>query len=120
MLAFIAGALTGVLSGWGVGGGTLLMIIMTAFLGVTQHQAQGTNLMYFIPTSLTALFSHVKNGFIEKRTLIPAALSGAVFSVMGALAASALETEILRRIFGIFLVITGILELFYKSKDSGH
>ena len=82
MLAFIAGALTGVLSGWGVGGGTLLMIIMTAFLNTDQHQAQGTNLMYFIPTSFTALVSHAMIGFIEKSALIPAAAAGALFSAI--------------------------------------
>lgn len=66
MAAFFAGLITGVLSGFGVGGGTLLLIYMTTFAGVPQTLAQGINLLYFLPTAVMALPAHVKNGFIEK------------------------------------------------------
>ena len=66
LIPALAGAVTGVLSGFGVGGGTLLLIYMTAFAGVPQNLAQGVNLLYFLPTAATALPAHVKNGYIEK------------------------------------------------------
>ena len=45
LTAALAGAVTGILSGFGVGGGTLLLIYMTSFAGVAQHLAQGINLL---------------------------------------------------------------------------
>ena len=60
-ISLLAGAVTGVLSGFGIGGGTLLLIYMTAFAGVPQNLAQGVNLLYFLPTAATALPAHIKN-----------------------------------------------------------
>ena len=51
--AALAGAITGVLSGFGIGGGSLLLIYMTSFAGVEQNLAQGINLLYFPPYPLT-------------------------------------------------------------------
>ena len=64
-ISLLAGAVTGVLSGFGIGGGTLLLIYMTAFAGVPQNLAQGVNLLYFLPTAATALPAHIKNGYID-------------------------------------------------------
>ena len=75
LIPALAGAVTGVLSGFGVGGGTLLLIYMTAFAGVPQNLAQGVNLLYFLPTAATALPAHVKNGYIEKKALLPSVLA---------------------------------------------
>ncbi len=69
--AALAGAITGVLSGFGIGGGSLLLIYMTSFAGVEQNLAQGINLLYFLPTAATALPAHVKNGYIEKPPCCP-------------------------------------------------
>ena len=76
--AFLAGVATGILSGFGVGGGTLLLIYMTVWSGVPQTTAQGINLLYFLPTATMALPSHVKNGFIEKAALLPAIFAGLI------------------------------------------
>ena len=66
-ISLLAGAVTGVLSGFGIGGGTLLLIYMTAFAGVPQNLAQGVNLLYFLPTAATALPAHIKNGYIDRQ-----------------------------------------------------
>ena len=71
-ISLLAGAVTGVLSGFGIGGGTLLLIYMTAFAGVPQNLAQGVNLLYFLPTAATALPAHIKNGYIDRQTVWPA------------------------------------------------
>ena len=75
-LPLLAGAVTGVLSGFGVGGGTLLLVYMTAFAGLEQQTAQGINLLYFLPAALLALPSHLKNGYLEKPALLPAIAAG--------------------------------------------
>lgn len=84
-MSALAGAVTGVLSGFGVGGGTLLLIYMTAFAGVEQHLAQGINLLYFLPTAATALPAHIKNGYVDKKTAMPAILAGLAGTAAAAL-----------------------------------
>lgn len=112
----VAGAVTGVLSGFGIGGGTLLLIYMTAFAGLPQHLAQGINLLYFLPTAATALPSHIQNGYIEKEVVIPAVISGLIATGIAAWVATSLDVELLRRFFGLFLLYIGVTELFRKPK----
>ena len=115
ILPLAVGAATGVLSGFGVGGGSLLLIYMTSFAGVPQTLAQGVNLLYFLPTAATALPAHFKNGYVEKKALLPAITAGLACSALTAWAATALDVELLRKCFGGFLVIIGLRELFRKG-----
>lgn len=116
LLAAVAGFATGILSGFGVGGGTLLLVYMTAVAGLDQHLAQGINLLYFLPAGLCALPAHVKNGYIEKRALLPAIGAGLVCAGIAAWAATAMDTQLLRKCFGGFLILIGLWELFGKKK----
>lgn len=69
VLPFLCGLGAAVISAWGVGGGTLLLLVMTLFLGVDQRTAQGINLLFFLPTALSALLCHRKNGCLDTPTL---------------------------------------------------
>lgn len=115
LIAALAGAVTGVLSAFGVGGGSLLLIYMTSFAGLAQDLAQGINLIYFLPTAATALPAHFKNGYVEKAALLPAVCAGLVCSALTAWAATALDVELLRKCFGGFLIVIGLRELFRKA-----
>lgn len=114
-IALLAGAVAGVLSGYGVGGGTLLLIYMTSFAGLPQPLAQGINLLYFLPTAATALPSHIKNGYVDWPTALPAILGGLVAGALSAWAATALDVVLLRKCFGVFLLYVGATELFRKE-----
>lgn len=114
--ALAAGALTGVLSGFGVGGGTLLLVYMTLVAGVDQQLAQGINLLYFLPAGLMALPAHVKNGYIEKAALVPAIGAGLVCAAGAAWVATAVDTGLLRKCFGVFLILIGLWELIGKRQ----
>ena len=115
LIAALAGAATGVLSGFGVGGGSLLLIYMTSFAAVPQNLAQGINLLYFLPTAATALPAHFKNGYVEKKVLLPAICAGLICSALTAWAATALDVELLRKCFGAFLIVIGLRELLRKE-----
>ncbi|WP_245184998.1 TSUP family transporter [Flavonifractor sp. AGMB03687] len=115
LLAVLAGAATGILSGFGVGGGTLLLIYLTAIAGMAQPQAQGINLLYFLPSAAAALPAHIKHGYVEKSVLLPAILAGLACAALAAWAATGLDTGLLRRCFGGFLLIVGLRELFRKG-----
>lgn len=114
--AALAGFATGILSGFGVGGGTLLLVYMTAVAGVDQHLAQGINLLYFLPAGLCALPAHVKNGFLEKSALIPCVGAGLVCAGLAAWAAAAMDTGLLHKCFGGFLILIGLWEWFKREK----
>lgn len=116
-LSSLAGAVTGVLSGFGIGGGTLLLIYLTTFAGVEQTVAQGINLLYFIPAAATALPSHIKNGYVEKKAALPSILAGLICTAIAAWVATALDVALLRKCFGIFLLYIGTTELFRKEKN---
>ena len=116
MLAFSIGLLTGILSGFGIGGGTILMIYLTALASFPQKIAQGINLLYFIPTAIAALLLHSKNHQLEWKAVLPAALCGCATAAGFSLLAMGMELQLLRRLFGIFLLFTGISELKKKPK----
>ena len=109
LLPLLVGVGTGILSAWGVGGGTLLLLIMTLFLGVDQRTAQGINLLYFLPTAGAGLLFHRKSGLLDRDALRPAALA--------AWAATAIDTELLRKPFGIYLLVMGVVTLVKKDDE---
>ena len=115
LLPLLAGTATGILSGFGVGGGTLLLIYMTTFAGVPQNLAQGVNLLYFLPAAATALPAHIKTGYIDGTTVWPAALAGLAGTALAAWLATGLDVALLRRCVGGFLLVVGLRELFAKT-----
>ena len=119
LIPLLAGAATGILSGFGIGGGSLLLIYMTSFAGVPQNLAQGINLLYFLPTAGAALPAHFKNGYVEKGALAPALLAGVAGTGVAAWAATSMDTDLLRRCFGAFLLVIGLRELFRREPGPG-
>lgn len=109
-----AGLLCGVLSGCGIGGGSLLLIYMTAVAGLGQAEAQGINLIYFIPTSAAALVSHFKNRLVNTTALIWAAIPGCAVSLAASIAATCMDSAVLKKLFGAFLVVSGVRMLLRK------
>ena len=114
-IAVAAGIVCGVLSGFGIGGGSLLMVWMTAVLSMEQRAAQGINLLYFLPTAVCALIFHTKNKVICWRAVLPAALAGCATAALGSVLANQVETELLRKLFGGFLILVGLEEVFLKG-----
>lgn len=111
LLAGVAGLVCGVFSGLGIGGGTLLMVWMTAVMDMEQRMAQGINLLYFLPTAVCALIFHIKNRLIRWRVVIPAAIAGCLTAAGAALLATAIDASLLRKLFGGFLLLVGLNEI---------
>lgn len=108
----LAGFFAGVLSGFGIGGGTLLMLFLTLVSGMDQRQAAGINLVYFIFCALPALWGHWKNGYLQKKPSLLAIAAGLPACIIAAVLASVLDVTLLRRCFGFFLLFVGFRELF--------
>jgi hypothetical protein len=111
-MAFLSGAVAGVLSGMGIGGGMILVPMLSFFLGVNQKAAQSVNLFFFLPTACAALFVHIKNKNVEYKKSLYMILSGVPSSILGAYIALRISNGILRKIFGVFLAVFGIIEIY--------
>ncbi|MEY8311129.1 sulfite exporter TauE/SafE family protein [Oscillospiraceae bacterium 42-9] len=112
----LAGLAAGVLSGFGIGGGTLLILWLTLVQQMEQLRAGGVNLLYFIACALPALWGHAKNGLLEKQAVLWCAAGGVPACIAGALLASWLDVALLRRGFGVFLLAVGLREVFHRRK----
>ncbi len=117
LLRALCGLAAGILSAWGVGGGTLLLLCMTLFFGVEQRTAQAINLLYFLPTAGVSLFAHRKNGYLDRRALRAAIPLGTLCALAAALLATMLDSGALRRPFGLFLLYAGLSVLLEKPKE---
>ncbi len=117
VLEFLVGLLTGILSGFGIGGGSLLILYLTSVAGVNQYTAGGINLLYFLFCAPAALLSHIKNRLIDTRTVIWCTAAGVVTSLLAAWIAGMIEVGLLRRIFGFFLLYIGIREIRAKPTE---
>lgn len=112
MKEILAGSISGIVSGMGMGGGTILILILSLFLGLDQHTSQATNLVFFIPTSITAIIVNIKNKIINWKVGIPIAIFGVVGAFIGARIAVNMEVNRLKKFFGIFLLLIAIYQTY--------
>ena len=116
MIFFLSGLFSAVFGGMGIGGGMLLIPVLTFFTDLTQQQIQGINLLYFIPSAAAAVILPNTEGHIANSVLKPIILPSLPACAIGAFAAMAISAGSLRRLFAIFLLFVGISELFKKGK----
>lgn len=118
LLLFAIAAAAGVISGMGMGGGTLLIPALTLLMGIPQRQAQGVNMLSFLPAAAAALYIHKKEGRLELKSSLPVIAAGIVGALFGALAAGWLKEEWLKKAFGLFLTILSIIQYIGRSPKS--
>lgn len=118
MLQILTGLISGIVSGLGMGGGTILILILTLFANVEQHIAQATNLIFFIPTSLAAIWINYKQKIIDIKLGLIVGGVGSIGAVIGAIISNKLNTAILRKCFGVFLGIIAIHEIYSIIKSN--
>lgn len=116
LIYIVAGFLSGVIAGMGMGGGTILVPALTVLTGLSQHAAQGINMLAFLPGAIIALIIHKKGGRVDLKKSIPLILSGVAGAVGGALIAALLSSEILRRLFGAFLAALAVIQFISGEK----
>lgn len=123
MREVLIGLVSGVVSGTGMGGGSILIFLLTFYLGLEQHVAQATNLIFFIPTSIIAIIVNVKNKNADVKTAIIISVFGILGAIIGANIAINIQVDLLKKIFGYFLLIIAIHEIYtiyklYKNQKN--
>ena len=110
LIAVGAGLLTGVLSALlGVGGGIVMIPVLTMLLHFEQHAAQGTSLAAMLPIAFTGMLKHNKLGNVDHRVVCWVGLGAAAGALVGSQLANTLHPSALKLTFGIFLVIMAAL-----------
>lgn len=117
MKEILIGLVAGTVSGTGMGGGTVLILLLTALNGVEQHIAQATNLVFFIPTSIAAIITNWKYKLIDKKLAITISIFGVIGAALGAIVSSKTNVENLKKYFGIFLALIVIWEIYSYFKQ---
>ena len=116
MILFLIGLASGIISGMGIGGGAILIPALVIFIKSGQHIAQSVNLIFFIPTAIVALIIHIRNKRIDFKMALPIIAVGFIGAYLGSKLAIALPGGVLKRWFGIFLLLMGCYEMFRKGK----
>ncbi len=113
----LVSVLGGIIGGMGMGGGTLLIPLLT-MCAVEQHLAQAINLMAFLPMSIIALVIHKKNGYVCFSRAAPIAAVALLSAVAASFAAGVAKGYVLRACFGAFITVLGIIQMtvaIYKA-----
>ena len=110
MLEVLIGFISGIISGTGMGGGTILILLLSIIMGLDQHVSQATNLVFFVPTAIAAIFISLRK--IDVKLGITIVIVGVVGATIGAIISSKMNVNLLRKIFGVFLLIIAIYEIY--------
>ncbi len=116
LIICVTAFLSGIIASMGLGGGMVLILYLTIFTDIPQIQAQGINLVFFIPIAILSLFIHTKNHYVEWKKIVPAIICGTISVIFGTMLATNISSEILTKLFAVFIIIIGIRELCIKAK----
>jgi len=110
IILIIIGLLAGILSGLvGVGGGILMIPLLIIFLGLSQHQAQGTALFAMLPPiGILAAINYYKEGFVKWEYAIVIAFTFIIGGYLGSKFSLSLPPQMVRRIFGVIMLLGAI------------
>ncbi len=101
-----------------MGGGTILILFVTLFLNIEQHVAQATNVIFFVPTAVSAIIVSLKNKNINLKIAIPICLWGILGAFVGAVISTKMEVGLLKKCFGYFLILIAIYQTYEYIKNS--
>ncbi len=118
--ALLAGLFSGIIGGMGMGGGAVLIIYLSLFTDTPQLNAQGINLLFFIPTGLCALIIYAFKKQIKWKTVLPISVTGVIGSVLGIMLTNYLGSNLLSKLFGGLLVVMAVKEFFTKNVENNN
>ena len=116
ILPALAAIASGILGSMGMGGGGILMIYLTLAASVPQSNAQGINLLFFIPSAILAVAIYSRKKMIDIKTALMYSGAGIIGALGGCCVSGLLDSNMLSKIFGVFLILIGFKELFAKAK----
>ncbi len=116
--ALLAGLLSGIIGGMGMGGGAVLIIYLSLFTDTPQLKSQGINLLFFIPIGLLALIIYAFKKQIKWKTVIPFSLFGVLGGIAGVMLTDYLGNKYTAKAFGGLLLFMALKEILTKPEKT--
>lgn len=110
LIILAIGILAGIFSGFiGIGGGLIIVPCLVYFFAMSQHTAQGTSLaMMLPPIGFLAVYNYYKSGYVDFKIAGILCLSFIIGSFFGSKIAISLSADMVKRIFGVIIILVGI------------
>lgn len=114
LLSIPVGLFLGFLAGSGVGGGTLLILWLTLVAKTDPAIARSINLMFFLAAAGSVSIFRWRKGSLDIKAIVPAVISGCITAALCSWIGAMIDQNLLQKLFGVLLLITGSRELFYR------
>ena len=114
----LTGVILGFLAGIGVGGGSLLILWLTLVLNMDPQISRGINLLFFITAAGSVSLLRLKKGSLDLKKVLPAIIAGGILAATASLLRDKIDTNLLEKLFGGLLIITGLRELTYRPRKA--
>lgn len=118
MKEIVFGVISGIVAATGMGGGTILILLLNLFGSIEQHMVQGINLVFFIPTSIVAIYMNVKHKTIDYKLAIVLIIFGIAGAVCGSLLSFKIDNQNLKKYFGLFLILIAVFQTCSYIKNA--
>ena len=115
-MEIIFGVISGIIASWGMGGGVFLISSLSNFLGIEQHIAQATNLLFFVPSSLCSVIVNSKNKNVKYKLALSIVIFGIIGAIFGGILSNKLDKTYLKKAFGVLLLCMAVAELYNLYK----
>ncbi len=116
VISIIVGFLSGLIGSMGFGGGGILIIYLVIFTSTPQLQAQGINLIFFVPCAVLATIIYTIKKQIDYKQIFPVIIGGIVGAILSSFLLKNINTNYLSKVFAIFLIAMGILSILRLKK----
>lgn len=118
LISAAVGIVLGFLAGLGIGGGSLLILWLTVVLNMEYAIARGINLLFFLPSAAASIWFRCRQSTVEWKKIIPAMVCGCIAAALFSWLGWFLDLNILKKLFGGVLILTGLRELFYRPRKA--
>lgn len=95
-----------------MGGGSILILLLSVFTENSQKMIQGINLIFFVPTALIAIFINLKRKNIDLKLSVIITFLGIIGAIIGSNIAFKISDDLLKKLFVFFLSIITIYEIY--------
>ena len=117
MINFLCGLFSGIFTGFGVGGGFFLIILLGWFNNFSQLEIQSMNLLYYIPTAIFSVWVYSKEKSIDFRVGVKFIILAVITAIIGAILAHSIDVKILKKLFAIYIIVVGAFFIRPKRKS---
>lgn len=117
LISIIAGFLSGLIGSMGFGGGGVLIIYLVVFTNIPQLQAQGINLIFFVPCAVLATIIYAIKKQIDYKKILPVIIGGVIGAIISSFLLKNINTDYLSKAFAIFLIVMGVSAILRLKKE---